>query len=486
MGNHNDKTNPQCSTAFTYTNPVIIGLGATGLSVARYFVRQGTAFQVMDTRTNPPGLVDLAHIAPQAKAKAILGKLSADVLLQADLIVVSPGLDLQQTELLAAQRLGIPICSDIELFVQAVQTPIIAITGTNGKSTVTMLTTAALTTAGLRAQALGNIGAPVLDVLDDTQSQRPDYYVLELSSFQLQTTYSLQATVAVCLNFSPDHLDRHRNLEEYLHAKQHIYRNCKAAVINCDQPQIYQGLTFPEKTAGFSLSAAQLPAWQQQNPSYVLSSYCNIQYAKLGTDIENTASLCIDAVPQVDLSALAPVLRTLPQNALAVIALMQLLSIAWQRYAQALFNFVGLPHRCQLVATQHSDVQWYNDSKATNVDAAMVSLQALAGSVNTKIIWIAGGQAKGVDFSVLTDTITQCVAGVVLMGEDAVTIAAQLPDDVPRTQVETMQQAVVTAARMAEQQQVSLVLLAPACASFDMFQHYQDRGEQFIKWVQAL
>ena len=457
-----------------YQRPVVVGVGVTGLSVARYLKRSfcSTAITFMDTRLQPSGLAELQVLWPGVRC--VLGELSESILLQADVVIVSPGVSLDEPALQAVQTAGIPVLGDVELFVQATQVPVLAVTGTNGKSTVVSLLAHALQRAGLKVGLGGNIGAPVLDMLS---KPAPDYYVLELSSFQLQTTPSLAAEVAVCLNLSPDHLDRHHTMAEYLAAKQLVYRHCRHAVVNSDEPELWQGLGLPASTVGFSMHAegvAALPI----NCSLLAGNEVAAATSILKVSDNQYARMAVDA--------LSPAIVDFPQNALAVMAVMRCLNIAWQNYNMALTDFIGLPHRCQLVPCPGSSLRWYNDSKATNVGSAIAALQSVSRQAGGRVLWIAGGQAKGVDLSSLQPVIAECVAGLVLMGEDAELIRAQAPANYPCQMVDNMQQAVSAAALMALDCQVDTVLLAPACASLDQYENYAARGREFVKWIQVL
>lgn len=490
-------------------HPVVVGLGATGVSVVRYLLQQGLSPVLVDSRLEPPALAELKALAPELEVH--LGALTQEPLLQADLIVVSPGVDLQTPLWQQVRTAGITICGDIELFVRAVQVPIIAITGTNGKSTVTVLTAEALAAAGYTVATLGNIGTPVLDFLtrqqadiqscshlehapqlaakqvaDTDQPLALDYIVLELSSFQLASTFSLAAKVAVCLNVSPDHLDRHGDMADYLAAKQRIYKHCQHAVLNLQQPEIWQSLALPVSQVGFCATALAIQAPQVKSLTEQADPFSQLQHIYWLAEEGVRPQLMCDNQPLLSVSDLAPALVAVPQNVLAVMAIMHALQIPVAKYGSIIHDFVGLAHRCQKVLTTTEGTMWFNDSKATNVGAAIAAVKGVSAQINGKLVWIAGGQTKGVDMQCLAPIIRQHAAAMVLLGDDVQQLQQQVPTEMPCAVVRDMQAAVQSAAAFAAQYEVQAVLLAPAGASFDLFKNYQDRGEQFTAWVNAI
>lgn len=435
---------------------VIVGLGPTGLSVARYLGRKGVAFAVTDSRLQPPGLDDLQREFPDAPCQ--FGRFTEAFLCSAQCLVVSPGVALSTPVIKAAQAQGVEIVGDVELFVREAQAAIVAITGSNGKSSVTKLVEAMAQRAGLSCYAIGNIGRFVMDVLVEPV---PDLYVMELSSFQLETTRSLQAIAATVLNVSEDHMDRYVSLDEYAAAKAVIYQQCAHAVANRDDGrsmQMVRALQQPFTTFGLDAPVAD---------EYGIREQHGVRYLAKG-------ERCLMPVSEMRLSGDHNAV-----NALAGLALGAAAGLPEAAMLAAIRDFAGLPHRTEWVR-QRRGVDWFNDSKGTNVGATVAALQGLPG----KTVLIAGGQGKGADFSPLAETIRGHARAVVLMGEDADLIAAVLDDSVPVCRVGSLQQAVHCAAELALSG--DNVLLSPACASFDMFSNYIQRGECFCAAVREL
>jgi len=454
----------------------VIGLGQTGLSVVRYLLKQ--AYQpdrilVVDTRPVPPGIEELHAMDPSIVCHC--GDLLSveSLLCNAEILIISPGVALTEPALLNIKilRPDIELIGDIELFARHLNknnrrnkndkpVQIIGITGSNGKSTVTTLVGEMLKSAGMHVAVGGNLGAPALDVLD------PDieYYVLELSSFQLETTFTLAPTIATILNISPDHLDRHHSMEAYIAAKQRIYLNAKMALfaradLNTIPPTSIQdiftfGLEAPKTSADFGIII-------QNN---------NRHFAK-GT----IPLLCID-----DFSNQTSIYLL---NGIAAVALADTLGVPSAIMHQVLKQFHGLPHRCTLIR-QLKGVSWFDDSKATNVGATIASIVGVTPCINGKIILIAGGLAKGADLSLLRPAVSAHVKQLIVMGEAAAELNAVLQDLVPVQYVSGLKEAVHAAAGNATMGDA--VLLAPACASMDMFKDYKERGELFTQYVLAL
>ncbi|OGT22977.1 MAG: UDP-N-acetylmuramoylalanine--D-glutamate ligase [Gammaproteobacteria bacterium RIFCSPHIGHO2_02_FULL_42_13] len=429
---------------------VIVGLGQTGLSVARYFLKQDVPFSITDSRTHPPRLDELKKIAPQVEI--VLGELSKDLIQRASRLIISPGVSLQKPVIAAAIQKGISCIGDIELFVREISAPIVAITGANGKSTVTTLLGDMAKNAGLRVAVAGNIGLPVLDLLDQSTV---DLYVLELSSFQLETTYSLRATAATVLNICEDHLDRYANFDDYLAAKKRIYHHCKTAIVNRADARVWP--ESPCEQIGFSLGAPK------NNDYGVFENFI----------VRGKEKLC--AFDEIKLQGMHNV-----ENILAALALGESMGLDQQSMIETIKIFTGLAHRCQLVR-EHCDVRWYNDSKGTNVGATIAAIEGLGSK---EIILIAGGQNKNMNFSPLKPVVAEHVRQVILMGETAGELNELLCDIAPSTIVQSMQDAV----RLAEQvaRAGDIVLLSPACASFDMFDNYKQRGCEFERAVNNL
>lgn len=436
---------------------VVVGLGKTGLSCVRYLRKRGYTVAVNDTRENPPGLDELKKDYPEVTVS--LGRLDKDLLLSAKEIVASPGISVNEPELLAARvEGGVPVVGDIELFAREVTVPVVAITGSNAKSTVTTLVGEMAANSGLNVGVGGNLGTPVLDMLLEGSK---DIYVLELSSFQLETTFSLKPAVATVLNVSEDHMDRYASMVEYHQAKHRIFRGCKHYVVNRDDP--LTAPLMPEETgkSRFGLARPDL------NDFGVLTVDGQQFLAKGNDVIMPVAELQIFGEHNV-------------ANALAALAIGEAAGLSREAMVRTLREFTGLKHRCQLV-TKRQDVAWYNDSKGTNVGATLAAINGLGAAISGKIILIAGGVGKGQDFSPLDRPMQSYGKCLILIGEDGDKIAAVIDASVPRQYASTLREAVMMAAALAEGGDA--VLLSPACASFDMFKNYEDRGNQFADLV---
>lgn len=435
---------------------VIIGLGKTGLSCARYLTGQGYDVTVVDSRRDPPGLDALRAELPHIPV--VLGSFDAAAITKAELIVISPGVAINQPAIAEAIARGVPVVGDIELFAQKVTAPVVAITGSNGKSTVTTLVYEMARQAGKNVRVGGNLGIPALDLLEDSE---PDLYVLELSSFQLETTRSLNAVAATVLNISQDHLDRYQDMDEYIAAKYRIFQGDGAVIINLDDPVVRHwcpagrtclrfGLGEPLSDTDFGLRQHQGETWLAQGQE-LLMPMTQLRIAGM----HNVA------------------------NALAALALGSAAGLPRAAMIEALRVFKGLPHRCQWIAEQDG-VTWYNDSKATNVGAAVAAINGMSG----KVVLIAGGLGKGQDFRPLQPVVADKCRAVILIGKDASQLKAALGDEVPVFFAANLGEVVAKARDLA--QPGDAVLLSPACASFDMFSGYEDRGEQFAAAVQRV
>jgi len=433
---------------------VIVGLGKTGLSCARYLAARGESFAVIDSRDAPPGLEELRREFPQVPV--FPGGFDAAVLARAQRLVVSPGVALAEPAIAAALRDGAAAVGDIELFAREARAPVVAVTGANGKSTVTTLVGEMIRDAGMVAQLGGNLGTPALDLL---AAELPDFYVLELSSFQLETTYSLDAAAAVVLNISPDHMDRYHDVHDYAAAKQRIYRGTGTMVINGDDPLVAAMLEPGRKVVRFGLSVpaqGDFGLRQRDGEAYL---------AKGAETLLAAAELRIKGSHNI-------------ANALAALALGDALAVPMASMLDTLRRFAGLPHRTQWV-TSRNGVDWYNDSKGTNVGATLAALQGMPG----KVVLIAGGLGKGQDFTPLKAAVAAKARAVVLMGRDAALIERAVAGAVPVVRVKDMDEAVERAAVLAHAGDT--VLLSPACASFDMFKGYDHRGEVFTAAVRG-
>ncbi|WOD12113.1 UDP-N-acetylmuramoyl-L-alanine--D-glutamate ligase [Pseudomonas sp. NyZ704] len=437
---------------------IIVGLGKTGLSVARYLAGRGLPFAVADTRDNPPGLDQLKRFAPMADLH--LGELDAEVLSRASELVVSPGIALSTPALVKAKAAGVSLVGDVELFAREAKAPIVAITGSNAKSTVTTLVGDMATAAGKRAAVGGNLGTPALDLLDENA----DLYVLELSSFQLETTDKLNAEVATVLNVSEDHMDRYPSLLAYHQAKHRIFRGASQVVVNRDDD------------LSRALVADQLPCW-----TFGLSRPDFKGFGLMESDGQTCLAFQFDALmPVTELKIKGAHNQA---NALAALALGHAVGLPMPAMLNALREFAGLPHRCQWVG-QAAGVDYYNDSKATNVGAALAAINGFAAEMTGKQILIAGGDGKGADFAPLNSAVQQHCRAVVLLGRDAPALEQALAGEVPLIQVTSLDEAVTAAAQIA--QPGDMVLLSPACASLDMFRNFEERGDVFAKAVGRL
>ena len=437
----------------------VVGLGLSGLSCARWLLRQGASLTVLDTRPQPPALPQLRREHPDVQVYC--GPLDQNILCRSDLLVVSPGIALKQPAIAAAMAAGVAVCGDIELFCQNADAPVVAITGSNGKSTVTTLLGEMAKQAGLAVAVGGNIGTPALDLLD---GPRKDLYVLELSSFQLETTFSLAAQVATVLNVTEDHMDRYDAITDYREAKCRIYRNSRTAVRNRDDP-LTAPLTPSPTAVTFGLSPPTSPA----------------DFGVL-TDGEGACLMHGNhrLLAVADLKVYGP---HNVANALAALALGFHAGLPQAAMNNALKTFPGLPHRCQWVREQ-AGVNWYNDSKATNPGAAIASIESIGSRTDGQIVLVAGGLAKGADFATMRNSVTRHVRAAVILGHDAKSMMSALDGCTAVHRVASLHDAVTLAARLACRGDA--VLLAPACASLDMFANYCKRGEAFCRHVGEL
>ncbi|MGI9251483.1 MAG: UDP-N-acetylmuramoyl-L-alanine--D-glutamate ligase [Pseudohongiellaceae bacterium] len=443
--------------------PVIVGLGETGMSCARYFLSRGETFKVVDTRTAPPALAQLTQLAPEAEVE--LGEFSPATLSTARQLIVSPGVSVNTVAIQQAIAAGVPITGDIGIFAREAKAPIVAVTGSNGKSTVVALLAHILHKAGRNIGLGGNLDGtnfkPALDLLHE---EHHDMYVLELSSFQLETTEQLDAEVATVLNLSEDHKDRYPNPAQYLRAKQQIFNGCKQVVINRDDPssQPPHPLDVPVWEFGLSHPAT--------NSLGLLEEDGNKYLAQQSEKIIAVSELNIFGHHNI-------------ANALAAAALALALDVNMEAIRNGLKAFTGLPHRCQQVATING-VTFYNDSKATNVGATRAAIEGLGEHITGHIILIAGGLGKDANFHPLQAMMKRRGKAAILIGKDAKALATALDANTPTHFANDMQTAVQIALEQATPGDA--VLLSPACASFDMFDNFQQRGEAFIQAVEQL
>lgn len=439
---------------------IVVGLGKTGLSCVRHLLAAGDDVMVADSRENPPGLDELSLKFPGVRC--VTGAFDADVFASASQLVVSPGIAVATPAIALAARHGVEIVGDVELFCRETKKPVIAITGSNAKSTVTTLVGDMARAAGLRVSVAGNIGLPVLDVLPTEDSL--DMHVLELSSFQLETTSSLRAQAAVILNISPDHLDRYPGMSEYIAAKHRIHKGATAIVFNADDAETFSTLSPGVRQIAFRAtapSAGEFGLIEEGGQTWLALGEQRLLAAN---------TLKIKG-------------RHNHVNALAALALGQAVGLPMQPMLRALASFAGLPHRCQWVRDRKG-VQWYNDSKGTNVGATVAAIEGLGSSIGGRVVLIAGGDGKGADFLELIEPSERYLAGAVLIGRDADKLDRVLAPVCQVLRAETLQDAVRKAAVLASPGDA--VLLSPACASFDMFKGYDDRGQQFVEAVNQL
>ena len=438
----------QCTQAAAKVNDLVFGLGATGLSVARYLKRNGIDARFVDSRSEPPGLDELQELLPDADV--ICGDSNSVSLANIGRIIASPGVADSEPLLVSARESGIDVVSDIELFANDACAAIVAVTGSNGKSTVTTLLALMCDAAGKTALAGANLGEPALDLL---AQKTPDFYVLELSSFQLQRTKKLPAKVAVLLNITADHLDWHENEKNYRNAKYRIFEHADAAVINRSDPDIARHVGKGTRTVTFGLDVPE-------ESQYWLLEEDGVDFLARGEQL------------LLATSELAMVCQHNQLNALAALAAGERMGLKMSAMLQVLPEFPGLPHRMQLVARK-GGVEFINDSKATNVGAAVASIDSIDGI----IVLIAGGVTKGGDFAELAEALDGRLRAAVLIGSDADQIADALADMAPVHIAEDMDEAVARAAAQAEAGDT--VLLAPACASLDQFPNFKARGAAF-------
>ena len=437
---------------------IVVGLGKSGMSLVRFLAQQGVRFAVADTRANPPELATLQRDYPQVEVRC--GELDVEFLCRATELYVSPGLALATPALQQAAARGVQMSGDIELFARHAKAPIVAITGSNAKSTVTELVGEMAKAAGKKVAVGGNLGTPALDLLADDV----ELYVMELSSFQLETTHSLNAEVATCLNVSEDHMDRYSGMQTYHLAKHRIFRGARQVVVNRDD-----ALSRP-------LVADQLPCW-----TFGLGKP---DFRGFGL-IEEAGDKCL----AFQFDALLPV-RELKirgahnqSNALAALALGHAVGLPFAAMLEALKHFTGLAHRCQWVGELRG-AHYYDDSKATNVGAALAAIEGLGADINGKLLLIAGGDGKGADFSALRVPVAHYCRAVVLLGRDAARLAEALDGAAVQVRVNSLEEAVAQCAALA--QPGDAVLLSPACASLDMFKNFEERGRLFAQAVGGL
>ena len=449
---------------------LVLGLGESGLSMAAWLASRGARVSAADSRARPPGAAELSSLLPGVVLH--LGGFPEESLSELDLLAISPGIALTEPIVARATANGVPVVGDVELFARALPSRatsrprIVAITGTNGKTTVTSMAGALCRAAGLDCEVAGNISPAVLQALSrrEAAGTPAEAWVLELSSFQLETTSSLDADAAAMLNLSQDHLDRHGSMGAYAAAKSRIFAGSGVQILNRDDPRSLAMAIPGRQVILFGLEA---PARDQD---YGLRSVGGKTWIARGV----RALIPLAEFPLAGLHNAT--------NAMAALALCSSIGAPLEPMLQRLRSFKGLPHRVEPVG-EWRGVRFYDDSKGTNVGSTIAALAGLAGA-GGKVVLIAGGEGKGQDFSTLADPVKKSARGVVLIGRDAAQIERALaPCGVPMQRAEGMEEAVAIAADMAKQG--DSVLLSPACASFDMFRNYGHRGEVFAAAVKG-
>jgi UDP-N-acetylmuramoylalanine--D-glutamate ligase len=438
---------------------VVAGLGISGVAAVNFLYEKGYRVAVTDSRENPPG-----HDKIPADVQQIFGHLDEDLLLQAEEIVISPGLDPKIPEIQAAIQQGIPVVSEIQILRRATDKPIVAITGSNAKSTVTTLVGLMAKEAGVKVAVGGNLGRPALDLTKDD----PELYVLELSSFQLETTSNLNADVAVVLNMSEDHLDRHGDMMGYHAAKHRIFQAVKKVVFNRDD-----SLTRPLVPDTIPMQSFGLNAPDMNQYGVLKDTDGTIWLARGRERLLKSTDMYIQGTHNV-------------ANALACLALGEAIGLPLDKMLETLKTFKGLEHRCEFVKELHG-VRYYNDSKGTNIGATLAAIDGLGAAIEVKggkVAIILGGQGKGQDFTALRLSLEKYAKVAVLIGEDRTLIETAIQGTTELLHAESLQEAVELCQKNTHENDV--VLLSPACASFDMFTGYVQRGHQFVAIVNEL
>lgn len=438
---------------------VVAGLGISGVAAVNFLHKHGYRVAVTDSRITPPG-----HDQIPKEVQTSFGQFDAELLLSAEEIVISPGLDPKLPEIQAAIAQGIPVVSEIQILRRATDKPIVAITGSNAKSTVTTLIGLMAADAGKKVAVGGNLGRPALDLMNDD----PELYILELSSFQLETTSNLEAEVAVVLNMSEDHLDRHGDMMGYHTAKHRIFQGVKKVVFNRDDSLTRPLVPDVTPMQSFGLNAPDM------NQYGILKDLDGTIWLARGRErLLNSADMYIQGTHNI-------------ANALACLALGEAIGLPLPTMLATLKTFKGLEHRCEFVK-EIDGVRYYNDSKGTNIGATLAAVDGLGAAIEAqggKVAIILGGEGKGQDFRALRDSLSKYVKVAVLIGADAAMIENAIEGTTTLIHAKTLQQAVELC--QSHTQNHDVVLLSPACASFDMFSGYPERGRQFVQLVSAL
>ncbi|MFK7865176.1 MAG: UDP-N-acetylmuramoyl-L-alanine--D-glutamate ligase [Pseudohongiellaceae bacterium] len=442
---------------------VIVGLGSTGISCVKYFANLGCKLKVVDTREAPPALNELKASFPNVEFE--LGPFNEATFVSASCLVVSPGVSLATPEIEEARKKGVPITGDIDIFAQSVSAPIVAVTGSNGKSTVVAILANILRSAGIDFGLGGNLDGenfrPALDLLHEPERE---LYVLELSSFQLETTRNLNAAVAVVLNISEDHMDRYASLEEYYQAKANIFVGCQQVLINLDDE-------YSKRCRGLYEPAWEYGCTQPNTGQIGLTDSTDEKFISIGEE---------ELLPVSNLKVAG---NHNLSNVLAAVGLSLAVKVDRSAIRAGVESFAGLPHRCQWVR-QLAGVDYFNDSKATNVGAAIAAIEGLASSGSGEIVLIAGGDSKEADLEGLVPAVNRWCKQVILIGKDAEKFQTTLAGQAPISHARNLPEAVLLAQAKASRNDT--VLFSPACASFDMFENFQVRGNTFICLVEEL
>lgn len=432
---------------------LIVGLGKTGYSIAQFLATQAIHFAITDTRETPPFIEEFRDNFPDAAV--FLGGFNPTAFEAATHLVVSPGVSLEHPLIVAAKDRGVPVLGDLDLFAAVVDVPVLAVTGANGKSTVTTLLGLMADADRRQCRAGGNLGTPMLDLIDVSVGM----YVLELSSFQLESSHLLEPLVATVLNISPDHMDRYADLEAYAQAKERIFHGQGVMVLNRDDPRVVAMARPGRKVAWFGLDS--------EDVDYELGLHLGEEWILAhGEPVMPRREVRLHGRHNI-------------ANVLAALAMGDAAGLSRQAMIAAIKEFSGLPHRTEWVA-EINGVTWINDSKATNVGACIAALHGM----DRPVILIAGGDGKGADFRVLREVVGQKVKALVLMGRDAPLLREALEDLIQTEMTTNLTMAVKAAAKLALPGDV--VMLAPACASLDQFKDYQERGRIFQEEVRKL
>ena len=433
----------------------IVGMGATGLSVARFLSSMCISFQIIDSRETPPNFDLILKEFPDAPL--FLGEFSMEIFKKFDLVILSPGVSLNQPVLCDLKSHGVEVIGDLELFLSVAKAPIAAITGSNGKSTVTTMVGMMAQSSGLDVAVGGNLGTPMLDLLSDDR----DLYVLELSSFQLELIEDMKGAIVCLLNVSADHMDRYDNLKEYAAAKHRIFNGASVAIFNREDHQTTPSAAVGVKSFNFALDTSD-------------KAQCGINFSDQGK------FLSFDANPLVEISSIATQGKHNHMNALAALAIGSVIGIKPEFIISTLKSFKGLPHRCEAVTTLN-DVLFINDSKGTNVGATLAAIEGFGTLGRKNLLLLAGGQAKGQNFDQLKQAVEKFVKCGVFFGQDADQIENVLGSKTKVYRADSVASAVSIAKR--EATAGDIVLFSPACASFDSFSGFEERGRSYQKAV---